>query len=53
MICKHKNVECEHAGTLTFFGSKFCGDPDDDRHEWALCYNDEIGRDITKCKRQA
>jgi len=51
MICKHKNVECEHAGVLVYKGCTAIGEPDDDRHECALCYNDEIGRDITKCKR--
>lgn len=51
MICKFKKVECEHAGSLVTKGCKLLGDPDENFHEYTVCYNDEIGRDITKCKR--
>ena len=51
MKCKFKNVECEHAGSIIWKGCIEIGEPDDDFHEATVCYNDEIGRDITKCNR--
>ena len=51
MKCKFKNCECEHAGRLVYKGCKELGDSDDDFHECTVCYNDEIGRDVTKCKK--
>lgn len=49
--CKYKNVECEYAGSLTTKGCKFLDDPDEDFHNYTICYNNEIDRDLTKCKR--
>ena len=50
MICKIKNVECEHAGVITTFGCKEMGEPEG-RHDTPVCYNDQINRDPTKCNR--
>ena len=51
MKCKIKNMECPHAGVMTTFGCKELGEPEG-RHDTPLCYNDEIGRDITKCHKK-
>ena len=49
MMCKIKNRECSYAGVI-----KYRGDPmfeeSPGRHEATICYNDEINRDVTKCK---
>lgn len=51
MKCRIKDVECEHAGTLVYYGCKEFGEREG-RHECGICYNDKIGRDISKCKME-
>jgi hypothetical protein len=48
-ICKIKNRECPYAGIMKFKGDPIFGESPD-WHEVTICYNDTIGRDITKCK---
>ena len=49
MFCKYKNRECPHAGSVKMNGSKEWGEKEG-IFEYTICYNDEIGRDVTKCK---
>jgi hypothetical protein len=49
--CKFKNVECEHAGILISRGCEVLGERDMGLQEFTICYNNEIGRDTTKCNR--
>jgi hypothetical protein len=51
MFCKFKNVECEHAGKLTVNGSKEWGEKEG-IYSITVCYNDSIGRDVTKCNKE-
>ena len=48
-ICLFKNRECEHALDLTFWGCKEWGE-EEGPHKYTACCNNEIGRDVTKCK---
>lgn len=50
MKCLHKNVECEYAGLLTYIGDPLFEETPG-LHEVTICYNDKIGRDITKCTK--
>ncbi len=49
MFCKYKSKECSYAGSLKMNGCKEWGETED-IYEYTICYNDEIGRDVTKCK---
>lgn len=49
MKCQYKNRECPHAGSMKMMGYKELGEQEG-IHEYTVCYNDELGRDITKCK---
>ena len=49
-ICKIKGRECSYAGTIKFKGEPMFGEKPY-WHEETICYNDAIGRDITKCKQ--
>lgn len=48
-ICKVKNRECPYAGSVKFEGESMFGE-NPGWHEVTVCYNNAIGRDITKCK---
>lgn len=48
MICRYKNRECKWAGKITFAGDPFFNE-EPGMHTCTICYNDSIGRDITKC----
>ena len=49
MRCLIKDRECPHAGSLKMYGCSELGEKED-IFEYTICYNDEIGRDVTKCK---
>jgi hypothetical protein len=49
MFCKYKNRDCPHAGSIKIAGCKEWEETEV-IHEYIICYNDEIGRDVTKCK---
>ena len=49
MKCLIKNRECPHAGRIQMHGCPELGEKEG-IFEYTICYNDEIGRDITKCK---
>ena len=49
MRCLIKNRKCPHAGRLKMYGCPEWGEKEG-FIEYTICYNDEIGRDITKCK---
>ena len=51
MKCLYKNVECEYAGVITTFGCKELGEKEG-MHKHPYCYNDSIGRDVTKCNKK-
>jgi hypothetical protein len=46
-----RNVECEYAGEITYFGSKEFGEKEG-MHKCTYCYNDSIGRDPSKCNKK-
>lgn len=50
MKCLYKNIECEHAGLLTYMGEPLFNEPKG-LHKVTICYNDNIGRDKTKCMK--
>ena len=50
MKCRFKNVECEHAGEIVTFGCKEFGEKEG-MHKHTVCYDDTIGRDVTKCSK--
>ena len=45
MKCKFKNMECPHAGKLTYMGDPLFGETPG-LHEETICYNDEIGNHL-------
>lgn len=47
--CMIKNRERPYAGSLKIEGIPEWGEKEG-FHEFTICYNDEIGRDVTKCK---
>ena len=49
-ICKVKNRECPYAGSVKFEGESMFGE-NPGWHEVTVCYNNAIGRDMTKCKQ--
>ena len=49
MKCLIKNRDCPYAGSLKMMGFPELGEKEG-IFEYAICYNDEIGRDVTKCK---
>lgn len=48
-ICKIKDRECPYAGSIKVKGEPMFGESPG-WHEITVCYNDAIGRDMTKCK---
>jgi hypothetical protein len=49
MKCLIKNRDCPHAGNLKMKGFPEWGE-EEGIFEYTVCYNDEIGRDVNKCK---
>lgn len=49
MKCLLKNRDCPHAGSLKMMDFPEWGEKEG-VFEYTVCYNDEIGRDVTKCK---
>ena len=49
MYCRHKEVECKWAGECKMVGFPEWGEAPG-IHTYTICYNDSIGRDVSKCK---
>ena len=49
MKCLIKNRNCPYAGSIKIYGCPELGEKKG-VFEYTIYYNDELGRDVTKCK---